>query len=247
MKIDTHSHLLYSKEAAPDWKAINFHFNMAKVSGLDVVCVTEHLDALHYSELINSLFQQNCFAGEILEDGIIQLVNSVIISSAAEVSLKGGADVGLHVKPTVLQILNKNKGYYTLDTLVDEVASLTDDYIIVGHHLYRPGKWIEDIEEKAKFLDAIELPAKDIVQSKKYESLRISLDKPFVAGSDAHTWIQLGVGHTIIKEEEYKEKYIFNIKSLKRAINDNKLSVQILSESEKIIQMSGMYRQYLLV
>lgn len=246
MKIDTHSHLLYTKESSPDWKAISFFFDIAKLKGLDVLCVTEHLDALCYDELIDCLFQQNCLNGKLLREGVIQLTNSLIISSGAEVSLVGGADVGLHAKPSVLQALNKKKGYYNLYNLVDEVASLTDDYIIVGHHLYKPGKWIENIEEQAKFLDAVELPAKDIIQKERYESLKVSLNKHFVSGSDSHTWVQLGVGYTIIQDEVSDKECDFSIRLFKEAINDNRSSVQILMEPEKIIKISSAYRQYLI-
>lgn len=240
MKVDTHTHLLLTKEAHPDWKAINLYFNVAKSNGLDAVCFTEHLDAIYYGDLLDYLFNKNCFNAEILDEGVLRLPNSLVVTSGAEVALKGGADVGLHVKPKILKKLNKEKGYYTIDTLADTVGSLTDEYIIVGHHLYRPGKWIDQLEEKSHLLDSIEIPAKDILQLNKYLSLGRNLEKPFVAGSDAHTWIQIGIGQTIL---EIENKHL-DVKCFKKAIKENRVNTTISPEAEKLINISRLYRDY---
>ncbi|PJD91621.1 MAG: hypothetical protein CK424_06230 [Legionella sp.] len=98
MKIDTHTHLFLTKESKPDWKSINFYFDIARMKDLDVVCCTEHLDAIHYSHLLNDLFLNNILGGELLDEGVVRLPNGLIATSGAEVALSGGADVGLHTQ-----------------------------------------------------------------------------------------------------------------------------------------------------
>ncbi|PJD91620.1 MAG: hypothetical protein CK424_06225 [Legionella sp.] len=141
---------------------------------------------------------------------------------------------------SILKSLNKNKGYYTLESLLDTVSTATDSFVIVGHHLYRPGKWINHIEEKSHLLDAIELPAKDIVQKEKYRNLSTSLKKNFVAGSDAHTWAQIGVGYTMCSDD------VFGFSMFKNAIKTNKVSISISPEAEQLVQISSAYRKHLI-
>lgn len=191
MKIDTHTHFLPRKNSTPDWKTINFYFQVARHHDLDVICFTEHLDADFYESILNSVFEENCFSGEIIDDGIIRLPNSILLSSGAEISLTEGADVGLHAKPSILKKLNKEKGFYSLDSLVETLESLCSNYVLIAHHLFKTGKWIDDFNKKSALIDAIELPAKDIAQEDKYRELSFLTDKPFVAGSDSHTWLQL--------------------------------------------------------
>lgn len=244
MKIDTHTHLLLTKNALPDWKAINYYYDVAKASGLDVVCMTEHLDAIYYPELLESIFRKNVLNGKMLADSVIKLPNSLILLSGAEVSLKGGADVGLHTNVNVLKKLNNEKGYYTLETLTEAVSRLTDDYILAGHHLYRPGKWIDNFEENNSLLTCIELPAKDIAQKEKYIALAEKFKKQVIAGSDAHTWVQLGVGKTFINSNAANTEY-FDVSLLKKAISEKSVTPEIAPESEKIINISNLFRKYL--
>ncbi len=239
MKIDTHTHVLLTKESPFDWKAVKFHFDIAKAQGLDVVCLTEHMDALHFNELYQGLFLENCFEAVEREDGTIQLPNSLIIAAGTEIPLKGGGEVGLYTTMKALNSLNKENGYYTLDSLVDKLINISEDYVLVGNHLCNPDKWIVGIEQKADSLDAIEILPKHSHLRNRYEELSNSLRKPLIAGSDSHTWIQFGLGYTNLDIAE------FSLRNLKQAVIDNKFTISIHPDSEKMTHISEMYRKHL--
>ncbi|OGT51126.1 MAG: hypothetical protein A3E84_04765 [Gammaproteobacteria bacterium RIFCSPHIGHO2_12_FULL_42_13] len=241
MKIDTHTHFLPKKNSAPDWKIIQFYFQVARHHDLNVICFTEHLDADFYENVLNSIFEENCFSGEILNDGLIRLPNSLLLSSGTEISLAGGADVGLHAKPSVIKKLNKTKGFYTLDFLAEELETLDSNYILVAHHLFRTGKWIDNIDKKSALIDAIELPPKDITQESKYRELSLETGKPFVAGSDSHTWLQLGVGATYVDELNFDGNN-FNLKEFKQLINRKMVEPVVSSDALSQVELSTLYR-----
>ena len=126
MLIDTHTHFLPSKSSTPDWKNISLYFDMAVNNDIDVLCYTEHLDAINYSSLLQEIFISNKLQGDIMGDGIIKLKNGLIVSSGAEISIAGGADVGVHANASTLLQLNTNKGFYTLESLVQSLQSLSN-------------------------------------------------------------------------------------------------------------------------
>jgi len=239
MKIDTHTHLLLKKNSPPDWKLINFHFDVAKAHGLDVVCITEHIDAIYFAELYTEIFINNKLGGTILEDGIIQLSNSLIIVSGAEVPLVEGGEVGIHSNLSTILELNKVIKFDNLEKVIQFVLNLTDEYVVIGNHLYFPGKWIEQIEEKLALLDAIEILAKENHKRDKYETLALKLNKPLISGSDSHVWTQLGLGYTDI------DSSIYSIKIFKEAIKNNKFTIELSKEAEVFTVISKLYRDYL--
>lgn len=246
MKIDTHTHFLPLKTSYPDWKHISLYLENAVNSNIGVVCYTEHLDAINYGDLLKEIFVSNKLQGTNLGDGIIKLDNGLTLSAGAEVSLKGGADVGIHTEVSTLLQLSTEKGFYTLESLVDALDKLTKNFIVVAHHLFKPGKWIDMIEEKAHYLDAVELPAKDIKQVAKYLGIAKNLSKPMVAGSDSHTWLQVGVGNTVVTDNNYFLNG-FNLMEFKDAISSFKVGTQISPEASKIVDLSTMYRKNFLL
>ena len=239
MKIDTHTHLLLKKETKPDWNLINFHFKIAKVHNLDVMCITEHIDAKYFTELYTELFINLKLGGSVLRDGIIQLPNSLVIVSGTEIPLKGGGEIGLHTDLSTILSLNKQNGFYSFDELVETVLGKTNDYIMIGNHLYVPGKWIEHVEEKLDKLDAIEMLPKENRKRPLYEALSKRLRKPLLSGSDSHVWTQLGLGYNIVDLPEY------SIKAFKGALRENLVVMHISNEAERMSQASMLYRELL--
>lgn len=241
MKIDSHTHLLLTKKSKPNWEEIKLYFDIAKVQGIDVLTITEHIDALYFTELYQGLFIENILQGEILDDGIVKLPNSVIIVSGTEIPLKDGGEIGLHTKCSTILSLNKEHGHYTMDGIFAFAEASKSDYIIIGNHLYVPGKWIEHIEDKLSLLDAIEMLPKELPRIDKYESLALKLNKPLLSGSDSHVWIQLGLGYNETDIEEY------SIKNFKEAILNNKVSMKLAPEAAKLTEVSRLYREFLIL
>lgn len=245
MIIDTHTHALVSKEATPNYEAIKFNLNIAKdVHGINVVCFTEHLDANSYRDLMRSVFDKNIFQGQKLSESLIKLNDNFYISSGAEISLKGGADVGVHTSLDILMSLSIQKGFYTIESLYDELSRKTSNFIIFAHHLFKPGKWIDRFDQYASCFDAVELPAKDIANKEKYYDFAEANKKTLVAGSDAHTWVQIGVGRTVLDDEHIKLGEQFH-PSFKSSIAHGRQDVMIEPSATKIVEMSRAYRKTL--
>ncbi len=133
MKIDTHTHLLLKKNSKPDWNAIDFHFKVAKTHGLDVVCITEHIDAVYFSDLYRGLFEENRLGGEILGHGIIKLPNSLIMVLGTEVPLRGGGEVGLHAEYSLIKKLKTEKDSYTIDEIYNVLSDSGVDFVLIGN------------------------------------------------------------------------------------------------------------------
>ena len=239
MKIDTHSHLLLTKESKPNWKEIKFYFDIAKLQEIDVLTITEHLDATYFTELYQGLFVENKLQGKILDDGIIRLLNSIVVVSGAEIPLKEGGEVGLHTKLSTILSLNKAHGFYTIDDIFG-IVNNNSDYIMIGNHLYVPGKWIKYVEEKLSSLDAIEMLPKELPRQTRYESLAIKLNKPLLSGSDSHVWSQLGLGYNEVNINEY------SISNFKNAIKSNQISIKFAPEAVKLSEISKVYREFLM-
>lgn len=245
MIIDTHTHALVSKEAIPNYEAIKFNLNIAKdIHDINVVCFTEHLDANFYRELMKNVFDKNIFQGQKLSESLIKLNDDFYISSGAEVSLKSGADVGVHTSLDILMSLNTQKGFYTIESLYDDLSKKTSNFIIFAHHLFKPGKWIDRFDQYADCFDAVELPAKDIANKEKYYDFAGINKKSLVAGSDAHTWVQIGVGRTVLDKDHINLGEQFH-PSLKSFIAHGKQSIIIEPSATKIVEMSKAYRKTL--
>jgi histidinol phosphatase-like PHP family hydrolase len=241
MKVDTHAHLLLTKKSQPNWREIKLYFDVAKAQRIDVLTITEHIDALYFVELYKGLFIENKLQGKILDDGIVELPNSVIVVSGTEIPLKGGGEIGLHTKLSTILSLNKTHGYYTIDDIFAEVDNKSNgDYIMIGNHLYVPGKWIDRVEKKLSLLDAIEMLPKELQRQTKYESLAANLNKPLLSGSDSHVWSQLGLGYNEVTIAEY------SIKNFKNAIRNNKVTMKLSPEAEILSEVSKVYREFLM-
>lgn len=239
MRIDTHTHLLLTKKSIPNWKEIELHFKVAKAQKLDVLCITEHIDAEFFTELYHGLFISNKLCGEIIGDGIVKL-NGLLIVSGAEIPLKDGGEVGLQTNLSTILSLNKQNSFYSIDELFNTVSKMTKDYIMIGNHLYVPGKWIEHAEEKLAILDAIEILPKEIHRKHHYESLADKLKKPLLSGSDSHVWSQLGIGYNEVHFTEY------TLEAFKKAMKLNEVKMILSSEAEKLSAVSTLHHEFLM-
>ncbi|RQR51938.1 hypothetical protein DIE07_29615 [Burkholderia sp. Bp9002] len=245
MKLDTHVHLLISKTARPDWDEIRFTLDAARRNGLDVLCICEHLDAVHYPDLLEGVFDANRVGGERLAPGVLRLESGLLLSSGAEVSLRGGGDAGVHAPPDVLRRLERQKGFYALPQLLDVLKAGGGETAVVAHHVYFGRKWIDELPVVGKQLSAIELPAKDLASREKYELLAAQLELPMVGGGDGHTWLQIGACHTEIDEAEWPDASVFSIARLKDALKRYRAEPVAVAGADRLVRMSRIYRQRL--
>jgi hypothetical protein len=193
-RIDTHVHLLIDKLAEPDAAQIRERIAYAADRGLRAVCIMEHLDAAHYARLISEVFVENRLGWHPLEGGVMMTREGVMVFSGAEVSLHGGADVGVHAAPAVLLSLNRAKGHYTLSGLRQALQGSGQEFLIVAHHVLLPGKHCQELYDDPSLVDALEIPGKVPAMAPRYRELSHVFNLPVVSGSDAHVWVQIGVG-----------------------------------------------------
>lgn len=240
--IDTHVHFLVSKAAEPDWAEIGFAVRTAHGDGVDIICVTEHLDAVYYEALVKGIFDEMRLGGTLIGPGVIKLENGLILSSAAEVALKGGGDVGLHCSPQRLLALNKTKGAYSLTELVEYVSPFADESVLVAHHYFWPTKSFAELPALAHRIDAIELPAKDLVHAQDYQELSLQFNRPLIGASDAHTWVQIG---SCRSQCEITIEHGFNHGELKRWISGGALRAAPLEQAAERVRISRLLRDNL--
>lgn len=240
MDIDTHVHLLISKTAKPDWAEIAFTTEVAVTEGLHVICVAEHRDALHYSELIEGLFFENKLGGELIEPGMLSLPNGSILSSAAEIALKGGGDVGVHASPEVLLSLRPEKAAYSLEELLAELHPHRHDVTVIAHHVFWKNKGIAELRQCAGLVDGLELPAKDLAQEVRYRALADELGLALVGGGDAHTWPQVGQCRNQLLVDSNPH---FNRSVLKSAIRERDFTVVHGADVVSRVRLANMLRK----
>lgn len=239
MRIDTHTHVLLTKTSSFEWEDIILHFEVARAHELDVVCLTEHLDAKEFDRLYSGIFIENRLGAKVIDDGIIQLSNGLIVASGTEVPLKGGGEVGLCTTMNLLNSLEKQNGYYDLGSLLSYLNNIDAPYSLIGNHLCNPKKWIKDIEKYKDSIDAIEILSKYKHLKNEYKNLSKLLNKPLVSGSDSHTWVQFGLSYTDVEIEK------FSILDFKKAIRNRDFKVYMDENTEKMIKVSELFRENL--
>ena len=238
MKIDTHTHVLLTKSSSFEFDDVKLHFDIARAHGLDVVFLTEHLDATHFTSLYSGIFDRNHLRGQFLDDGIIKLTNGLIVVSGTEVPLNGGGEVGLCTKMSVIHSLQKKNGFYSLESLITFLNGTGEKYSLIGNHLCHPKKWIENIEKHIDSIDAIEVLSKYKHLRKEYKDLAESLGKPLVSGSDSHTWVQFGLSYTDVNIN------IFSISAFKQAMMESKFNVYMSENTDVMINVAELVRAH---
>ncbi|RRO10752.1 PHP domain-containing protein, partial [Pectobacterium aquaticum] len=192
MKIDTHVHLLISKKQIEgDFTSINAMLDVAKISDITAICVTEHIEAIGYDKLMTDLFVDNKLQGIVFHDHVLTK-QGIRLYPGAEIQLDNGTNIGVHTKLDTLLKLNHKEGAYNLPRLDQALRERKCWYKLVAHHIFWPNKTYPDYDELARYIDAIEIPAKDLENSGKYISLAGKYNLPTTGGSDAHTFIQIG-------------------------------------------------------
>ncbi len=239
-KVDTHVHFLVSKkQIQPDWAAIKSILAIAKISGLDALCVTEHIEANAYEPLMRGIFLNNELHGIIQDDGVVT-VDNVSLFPGAELELKNKTNVGVHTNFDTLISLDRRPGAYTLEMLHNKLSQSTKHFKLVAHHIFWPGKTCDDLQELGSYVSAIEVPAKDLVNAEKYTTLAIALGLATTGGSDAHTFIQVGACYTVFEVDDFSS-------CMRMDWLDSKKTSHVYDEfSQRLVAMAKIHRQTLI-
>lgn len=238
-KIDTHVHLLLSKkQTMPNWSDVKNIMDVALIGGLDAVCITEHIEAAGYEALMNGLFVHHLFDAASSVDGTLSY-NGVAIFPGAELELADKSNLGVHTDLPTLLSLNRTPGAYTIDSIYETLKAQGTPFKLVAHHVFWPGKTPADMQLLGELVDAIEVPAKDLINIEKYTKLARDLNLGTTGGSDAHTFIQVGACQTIIRVKEARE--------LKQGdwISSEATCHTYCEQSNRLVAMAKIHRQSL--
>jgi len=239
--VDSHVHLLLSKkQKVPDWDSVRRVLDVAALSGLDALCITEHIEANAYQALMEGLFVDESLEGSSREDGRLTY-KGVAIFPGAELELANRCNVGVHADLDVLMVLDREAGAYTLEGIHTALVQKGKPFKLVVHHIFWPGKTCDDLKELAQYVDAIEVPAKDLLNVEKYVSLAEALRLDTTGGSDAHTFIQVGACHTVFEASETVRGC-----TAQQWISSKKTCHFYTEQAPRLVAMSNIYRQSLI-
>ncbi|MCW7546921.1 hypothetical protein OO184_02895 [Photorhabdus sp. APURE] len=239
LHIDTHVHLLVSKkQIEPDWRNISHMLHIACISGLDAICVTEHIEAVGYARLMREIFVENKLNGE-LYDGCVVTPGGLTLYPGAEIQLRNGTNIGVHTDLDTLFLLDHRAGAYSLAELHRELTLRGTWFILVAHHIFWPGKTYPDHAELASYVRAIEVPAKDLKNVNKYIELAERYNLATTGGSDAHTFIQIGACYGVLSQSiQASHPLLISL--------DQPQKNHVYSEfSKRLVEMSKLYRESL--
>ncbi|MFH4398999.1 PHP-associated domain-containing protein [Vibrio diabolicus] len=237
MHIDTHVHLLISKkQEKPDYKNINSMLDNAKASGISTICITEHIESVGYDLLMTEIFVENILDGELFSDHVLTK-QGIKLYPGAELQLENGTNIGVHTSLDAIMKLKHDEGAYTLSELVKELASTNKWYYLVAHHVFWPNKTYPNHDELSIYVNAIEIPAKDLDNAKKYIELADKYNLPTIGGSDAHTFIQIGACYTELHNIPICEEHPLNYVS-----QSNYRNHRFSDFSKRLVEMSKIFR-----
>jgi hypothetical protein len=238
--LDAHVHLLLSKQQSPDWEAIERTLMVAKVDGLDAICVTEHIEADAYQSLMEGLFVQGALAGSVQENGRLSY-QGVAIFPGAELELASKVNVGVHTDLEGLLALKRDVGAYTLDSLHADLMRRDKPFKLVAHHILWPGKTCDDLAALSRYVSAIEVPAKDLANAQRYVALAAVLGLDTTGGSDTHTFIQVGACRTVFTLPNPMQGC-----TAQSWISSRHTSHRYAAQAPRLVAMSNIYRQSLM-
>ncbi|MFM2666680.1 PHP-associated domain-containing protein [Vibrio mediterranei] len=237
MHIDTHVHLLINKkQKKPDFIAINSMLDIAKASSITTICVTEHIESAGYDSLMREIFIENKLDGKLFSDHVLTK-QGIKLYPGAELQLENGTNIGVHTSLDILMNLNHEEGAYTLTELDKELASYKKWYSLVAHHIFWKNKTYPNHDELAHYVNAIEVPAKDLDNVEQYIELADKYNLPTTGGSDAHTFIQIGACYTELDNFPSCEEHPLNY-----ATKSNYHNHRFSDFSKRLVEMSNIFR-----
>ncbi|MFJ7827577.1 PHP domain-containing protein [Psychrobacillus sp. NPDC096623] len=200
MNIDLHTHAKLSKSV--DFSLAYFQ-EMAQVAlqrGLDAIAVTEHFNTKNFSDVFNTLDEHYPYNGHYYE------MEGLKVFPGMEVDI---AEVGhilcigeLEQIRALRQALDNyvTKGQFIPFAKLLQLTEHYPDMLVIGAHPFRKSTPLIDLDPALLGqLDAFDLNGKDLYSrgidqnSSDLEVLSKQINKPVVAGSDTHHYMQYGV------------------------------------------------------
>jgi predicted metal-dependent phosphoesterase TrpH len=212
MKIDLHCHTYYSHDALCPPKLL---VRRAKKAGLDGIAITDH----------NSIKAWKDAKEEADKIGLLLILGE-------EIKIK---ENGKTIGEILAYFINKeiNPHGKTAKEIIEEIKSQGGLAIIA--HPYHWKKPFKKLEECKNMVDGVEVfNARSQSKKGNEKSLKFAKDNnlPITAGSDAHTYFEIG--------RAYVETEAKTLEELKTAIKNNKVRVYGKQTSPAIQILAGL-------
>ncbi|WP_151191729.1 PHP-associated domain-containing protein [Desulfotomaculum copahuensis] len=191
----------------------------ARRTGLDVLAVTEHIDVSDFWEIYHCLESWCGHASGMFE------WRGLIVLAGAEVSVAEGGDIIMIGSPAALKELEKRLGrlrpgrFPAFQTLMDASEDL--GFLRTGAHPCRSSKELWKMGPLLKRLDALEVNATELSLAGHVLRKSAELNRPVLAGSDAHHWLQMGRVYNLLPFEGR-----FTLVELKQAVAQHRVTWQ---------------------
>ncbi|MFB4393168.1 MULTISPECIES: PHP-associated domain-containing protein [unclassified Pseudomonas] len=236
--LDAHVHLLmWKQQAAPDWHAVSQALNVARLNELDAICITEHIEADAYEKLMLGLFSTNRLDGNPQRDGSI-VIDGVTVLPGAELQLTNNMNIGVHSELEILLSLDRRVGKYTLETLYEHLEKQGRAFKLVAHHIFWPGKTCSNLDTLKRYVNAIEVPAKDLTNAHRYLKLASQLQLDTTGGSDAHSFISVGTCKTVLEENSPHPQF-----TLEKWLHSRNTTHEPDRDSLRLTSLAQMHRR----
>lgn len=194
VKMEIHTHTKYSNDS---FLNKYFYLLMLKLKGISIVGITDHNEIKGALEFRNFLERFN----------IKVIVGEEIFTTQGEI-------IGLFLKEKIEPFLSPTE---TIKKIKEQKG------IVYIPHPYDEKRYktvlkMEEIEKNIHNIDIIECHnGRNIKEkfSEEQENIANKFKKNKLAGSDAHTFIELGRNFNIIKTFTTKEEFLLNLKDVK--------------------------------
>jgi len=178
MKIDCHCHTIYSKHWFWGFDAINTPLEMIKAAikkGMNGLAITDH----------------NTIKGSLVGKKVAKRFKNFIIITGSEIKTKGGEIIGLDIKEDVPINLS-------IEETIERIHDLGG--IAIAPHPFGSYIFRRCTGKNAEKADAIEIYNSTLTKKQNNKALLLAkkIKKPFTAGSDAHSAVEVGNAGIII-------------------------------------------------
>lgn len=227
MNLDFHVHAILSKKLKFNTDLFMKGIEFAKENNLDGYILCEHFNAIDLNSIFAYLRDNFDYEGDryIVNGFSIFLGMEVDVNNSGHIIVAGNRNCIVKIK----EILEPHKKKINFITL-EELLNIGEKYncLMIGSHPYREkNKLYTHPEYLLRRLHGLDLNSKDIykrgreIVELEVSNLAKSLDISYVAGSDSHYPIQLGVIKTCFHKD------CSTIKELKESIKNHDYTIDI--------------------
>lgn len=236
--IDLHVHAKLSKSLPFDERFLAQNSGHARRLGLDGIGLVEHMHGVDFWPMYEQLIANHDY-----RDGILWTEDGFPILTGAEISIRGGADLLLYAPIERLRAFDRalqapaTSGYKaSLHEALTQAHS--HDIFVIGAHPFRSKKDLAKFDvELLERVDAFELNGKDFNRDSRVRDLASRLNRPLVAGSDAHFWPQVGIKQTGVEVDS------ISLSSVSREIAGNRGEVRVLAYGPIATRICKLYKK----